>query len=168
VTGIDADIDALKGLHDALARFRHAQQDVADRADDAIELARASLEAKASRWRSQLEQARAELDACRYRAGQAAAGDGPVDCSGYARAVDEAGERLERIRRWQQRVDQEASEFHGIASRFRSLLEDDLPRTRDYLLAMVASLEAARHLQAPGRRARGSQPSGSRAQAPGS
>jgi hypothetical protein len=149
LTSIHADLDALKGLHEALVRYRHAQREVAGRGDEEIKATRASLEAKASRWRAQLEQCQAEFGACQERAAQAAA-DGPVDCSGYARAVEQCGERLEQIRRWQQRIDAEASEFQGTASRFGDLLENDLPRTEEHLLALIRSLEAARRVQAPG------------------
>ena len=155
MTSIHADIDALKGLHEALVRYRHAQREVAGRGEEEIKVVRASLEARASRWRAQLEQSQANLSACRERAAQAAAdgpaaGDAPVDCSGYARAVEQCGERLEQIRRWQQRIDAEASEFAGAASRFGDLLENDLPRTEEHLLAIIRSLEAARRVQAPG------------------
>ena len=159
VTSVHADIDALKGLHEALVRYRHAQREVAGRGEEEIKVVRASLEAKASRWRAQLEQCQAEFGACQERAAQAAAGsaadgpaadDDPVDCSGYARAVEQCGERLEQIRRWQQRIDAQASEFQGTASRFGDLLENDLPRTEEHLLALIRSLEAARRVQAPG------------------
>ncbi len=157
VTSIHADIDALKGLHEALVRYRHAQREVAGRGEEEIKVVRASLETKANRWRAQLEQCQAEFGACQERAAQAAAGsaagpagDDPVDCSGYARAVEQCGERLEQIRRWQQRIDAEASEFQGTASRFGDLLENDLPRTEEHLLALIRSLEAARRVQAPG------------------
>jgi hypothetical protein len=122
VTSVHADIDALKGLHEALVRYRLAQREVAGRGDDAITVARASLEAKASRCRAELEH----------------------DETG------QSGERLEQIRRWQQRIDAEASEFQGLAGRFRDLLENDLPRTEQHLLAIIAILEAARRVQAPG------------------
>jgi len=167
VTSIHADIDAMKGLHEALVRYRHAQREVAGRGAEEIRVVRASLEAKASRWRARLEQCQAELAACQERAAQAAgdgpkagdgraagwgppAGDGPVDCSGYARAAEQCGDRLEQIRRWQQRIDAEASEFQGTAGRFADLLENDLPRTEEHLLAVISSLEAARRVQAPG------------------
>jgi hypothetical protein len=150
VTDIHADIDALKEFHDALVRFQYAQRDVADRGDYEIEVTRASLEAKASRWRSQLEQRRAQLDACLYQAAQASAQGYRADCSAYVWAVQEAEERLKHIRRWQQRVEQEAGAFHAIASRFRSLLENDLPRTDSHLLRIINGLEAARRVQTPG------------------
>jgi hypothetical protein len=157
VTGVHADIDALKGLREALVRYRHAQREAAGRGEEEITVVRASLEAKASRWRAQLEQCQAEFGACQERAAQAqaagdgpAAGDSPVDCSGYARAAEQCAERLEQIRRWQQRIDAEASEFQGTASRFGDLLENDLPRAEEHLLALIASLEAARRVQAPG------------------
>jgi hypothetical protein len=148
VTAIHADIDALTEFRAALTRFRYAQREVADRGGDAVEATRASLEAKASRWRARLEQGQAELTACRDRA--AAADDTPVDCSGYARAVSEAGERLEHIRHWQQRIDDQVIEFHGATSRFKNLLETDLPRAEEQLAAIIASLHATRRVQPPG------------------
>jgi hypothetical protein len=158
LTGIHADIDALKGLHGALVRYRHAQRDVTARGQEQLRVTRASLEAKASRCRTQLELSQAELGACQDRAAGAAgaagaAADdtagGTVDCSGYARAVEQCGERLEVIRRWQQRIDAEAGEFQGIAGRFADLLENELPRMEEHLVAIIASLEAARRVQAP-------------------
>ena len=143
MTTIHADIDALKGFHEALVRFRYAQRGVAERGGDEIETARASLAAKASRWQARLEQCQADLDACRAGGGEEAA-----DCSAYARAVEQTGERLEHIRRWQQRVDAEASEFGGTASAYLDLLEVDLPRAESRLLAAITSLEAARGIPA--------------------
>jgi hypothetical protein len=138
----------LKGFHEALVRFRYAQRGVAERGDDEIEMTRASLAAKASHWQAQLEQRQAELDAC--RAGGREKDAAAADCSAYAWAVEQAGERLEHIRRWQQRVDTEASEFGGTASAFLDLLENDVPRAESQLLALIASLEAARRVQAGG------------------
>jgi hypothetical protein len=63
--------------------------------------------------------------------------------------VAQATERLEQIQRWQQRIDAEAGEFSGVAGRFAAMLADDLPRMEEYLAAMIASLEAARRVQAP-------------------
>lgn len=149
MTKIHADIDALTELRAALTRFRYAQREVTEHGGDAIEVTRASLEAKASRWRARLEQGQAELAACRDRA-VAADQDGPVDCSGYARAVGEADERLEHIRHWQQRIDQQVMEFAGAASRFKNLLETDLPRAEEQLAAIIASLHATRRVPPPG------------------
>ena len=149
MTAIHADIDALTELRAALTRFRYAQREVTERGGDAIEATRASLESKASRWRARLEQSRAELAACRDRAA-AAEQDVPVDCSGYARAVSEAGERLEHIRLWQRRIDEQAIEFHGATSRFKDQLETDLPRAEEQLAGIIASLKAARRVQPSG------------------
>jgi hypothetical protein len=155
VTKIHADIEALKGLRETLARFRYDQRDARYRGEGEIEVIRGELEARAFRWRSRLEQCRAELDACREGSGAgAAAASGAAsvsdDCAGYVRAVAEAEERLERVRRWQQRVEQEASAFCGAAMRFGDLLENGLPRAEDHLLDMITSLEAARRVQAAG------------------
>ncbi len=146
MTGIHADIEALQGLHEALVRYRHAQREVAERGAGRIRAVRASLEEKASRQRAQLEQSQADLTACRERA----AADETADCSGYARAAGQGEERLEQIRRWQQRIEQEAGECQGAASRCLELLDAGLPRTEEHLLALIASLEAARRVQVPG------------------
>jgi hypothetical protein len=149
VAAVHADIDALKGLHAALVRYRHAQRDVTTRASDQVRATRAALEEKASRLRAQLELCQAEYAGCRERAAQADPEDLPVDCSGYARAVAWNSERLEQLQLWQQRVEAEASEFAGIAGRFDALLADDLPRMEEHLVAIIARLEAARRVQAP-------------------
>jgi hypothetical protein len=149
VAAVHADIDALKGLHGALARYRHAQRDVAARAQDQVRATRAALEEKASRLRGQLELCQSEYAGCRERAAQADPEDLPVDCSGYARAVAQNAERLEQLQLWQQRVEAEVSEFAGIAGRFDALLADDLPRLEEHLAAIIATLEAARRVQAP-------------------
>jgi hypothetical protein len=149
VTGIHADIDALKGLHGALARYRHAQREVAARGEDQVRATRSALEEKASQLRAQLEMSQGEYAGCRERAAQADPEDLPVDCSGYARAVEQVTERLEQIQLWQQRIDAAASEFSGVAGRFSGLLDADLPRMEEHLAAIVASLERARQLQAP-------------------
>jgi hypothetical protein len=152
VTRVHADIDALKGFREALVRFRYAQREVAERGRDEIEMTRASLADKTSRWQARLEQQRAELDACRAgdgQAGEGRAGEGQAaDCSAYVRAVEQTGERLEQIRRWQQRVDEEAGGFGAPASGFQDLLEVDLPRAESQLLTAITSLEAARSVPA--------------------
>jgi hypothetical protein len=41
LTGIHTDIDALKGLHGALVKYRHAQRDVTARGEDQLRATRA-------------------------------------------------------------------------------------------------------------------------------
>jgi hypothetical protein len=153
VTEIYADIEALKGLRETLARFRYDQRDARYRGEGEIEVTRGELEARASSALAWLERCRVELDACREASGASGASGASAssdDCSGCERAVAEAQERLEHVRRWQQRVEQEAGVFYGAAMRFRDLLENDLPQTEDRLLDMITSLEAARRVQAAG------------------
>jgi hypothetical protein len=149
VAGIHADIDSLKGLHGALVRYRHAQREVAARGEDQVRATRSALAEKASQLRAQVELAQGEYAACRERAAQADPEDLPVDCSGYARAVEQSSQQLEQIQLWQQRVEAAASEFSGVAGRFSGLLADDLPRMEEHLAAIIARLEAARRVQAP-------------------
>lgn len=150
MTRVDADIEAMVGLHQALVRYRHAQREVAASAQDRVRAARASLEAAAARWQARLELSQAELSACRDRAAADGHADGSADCSGYARAAAQSSERLEQIRLWQQRVEQQASEFQAAASRFGGLLETGLPEAEEHLAAVIARLEAVRGVRAPG------------------
>ena len=156
MTKIHADIEALRGLRETLARFRYDQRDARYRGEGEIEVTRGELEARASSALAWLERCRVELDACREASassggsGASASSASSDDCLGYERAVAEAQERLERVRRWQQRVEQAASVFYGAAMGFRDLLENDLPRTEEQLLDMITSLEAARRVQAAG------------------
>jgi hypothetical protein len=147
VADIHADIAALKEFASALTRYRHAQREVVERGDYQIAATRASLEEKASQWRSLLAQRQADLADCQRAAAMIAEAGGHADCSGQAAAVGEAQQRLESIRRWQQQVEDGASAFLGPASRFRNLLDVDLTRTENHLLAIISGLEAARGVQ---------------------
>ena len=147
---IHADIDALKEFRDALTEFRYAQREVVERGDHEIEVTRACLEDKAGQWRSLLARREADLATCQLVAAAEAAAGRPADCSAEATAVREAQERLDDIRRWQQRVEEEASTFRGTADRFRDLLDVDLPRTENHLLAVISGLQAARGLPVTG------------------
>lgn len=144
---IHADLDALKEFAGALVRYRHAQREVAERGDYQIAATRASLEEKASRWRAVLASRQADLAACQRAAAMEAPAGGHAACSAEAAAVREAEEQLARIRRWQQRVEDEASAFRGASGRFRDLLDVDLPRAETHLLAIISGLEAARGIR---------------------
>ena len=148
VADIHADIEALKEFAGALTRYRQGQRDVADQGDYQIAATRASLEEKASQWRSLLARRRADLAACQRAAAMDAEAGGHADCRAEAAAVREAEERLASITRWQQRVEDGASAFAGPSSRFRNLLGVDLPRTEQHLLAIIDGLEGARGVRA--------------------
>jgi hypothetical protein len=150
MTDINATPDALRAFRDALARFRYEQRDVADRGNYEIDKTRASLADKAERWRTILEQRESDLERCQYHAAAAAEEGGYVDCSGFARAVAEAQERLENTRRWQHRVEEEAAAFRGTANRFKTLVEVDVPHADAHLLGVIEGLQAARDIQVPG------------------
>ena len=145
---IHADIEALEDFAGALTRYRHAQREVAERGDYQIAVTRAALEEKAGQWRSLLARRQADLADCQRAAAMDAEGGGHAGCHAEAAAVREAEERLESIRRWQERVEDGASAFQGPSSRFRNVLDVDLPRTEQHLLALIDGLEAARGVRA--------------------
>ena len=147
---INATSGAIQKFRDALTRYRWSQRDVANCGDAEIDKTRASLEKRAGGLRSILAQHQAALKDCQDRAAAAAREGVYVNCSRFARAVAEDEERLDTVRRWQHRVEQEATAFWIVSNRFRDLLETDLPRTEAHLLAITKGLEAARGIQAPG------------------
>jgi hypothetical protein len=57
-------------------------------------------------------------------------------------SLSEAQERLSRIRGWQARVHEEHSAFLTRAARFERLLDQTLPRTRDFLKTKTGELRA--------------------------
>jgi hypothetical protein len=91
-----------------------------------------------------LARRQADLAACQHAAAMDTEAGGHPGCHAEAAAVREAEERIESIRRWQQQVEDGASAFVGPSSRFRNLLDVDLPRTEHHLLAIIDGLEAAR------------------------
>ena len=138
MTEIHADIGALKGLRDALARFRLEQRDAAARGNQEIEKTRASLEAKARRWQARLSSGGPRsLAATGPRRRRPRPGAGrrfrPARIQPRRwRLWLRAGLLRTRPRRrggpgtsqarpgWQRRVIQEADAFRGAASRFRT------------------------------------------------
>jgi alanyl-tRNA synthetase len=141
---VDADIDALVGLRSAVLRFREQQRQVLSSAAREVETTRAALERKAERWSRELAQRRRELDRCRSDAAAAAERGGWVDCTSLAWAVTEAEERLENVRSWQRRVEQEVAAHAGDRRRFDECVEIDVPKAGVHLNNLILALRRAR------------------------
>jgi chromosome segregation ATPase len=149
VADIDADIGALREYREALVRYRQAQRDAVSQARREIEKTRASLEAKVRRWEARKAEQEAGLRRCRQAAAAArAAGGYAPDCSSFARGIEEAIKRLDHIRSWQRKVEDEASAFRTTANRYQHLIDYEVPRAESRLLAIIGRLEAARSIQA--------------------
>ena len=152
-TGVHADIDALKGT----SRGADQVQAGAARRGRPQQMTRSRR--PGPRWKPRRSTVARRLGRC-SRASLRPAASAPQGgrprrttprptARGTRGRWTEATQRLEQVRHWQWRVDQEASEFRGTASRFRDLLENEMPRLEEHLAAIIASLEAARRVQAP-------------------
>lgn len=144
---IHADIDAVKAMKDSVDRFQYEQRQVLVGAKREIETTCDSLERKAERWERELVERQRALDECHCRAAAAAEHGGEVDCTSLVRAVAEAEDRLENVRRWQAFVEQEVAAYEDDRRRFRECVEVDIRRAQQYLRDMINTLTAARATQ---------------------
>jgi hypothetical protein len=144
----------------AIADFRAALTtfgDTAKRALDEVdmELGRAIewvSDEQPAYWKGQVQVAldevadrRNELDQCERRAYD---GQRP-SCYQERKALEAAKrhvrhceDKIDVVRRWSRTVQQEVSEYHADVSKFRALLDGDLPKSLALLDRMVSALEA--------------------------
>ncbi|MDZ7379134.1 MAG: hypothetical protein ONB06_07270 [candidate division KSB1 bacterium] len=139
---VQADIEALKALRQALLTFASRQSDVLQSAESEIARTEAMLREAEQYWRRQVERCRVELEACIYRAMLAAQQGYSVDCSAYEYALQRAEEQLTRVIQWQARVQEAVAQYRTAAQRFASMLQNDLPRATSFLADRIAALEA--------------------------
>ena len=142
MTRVQADIEALKGLRQALLVFARAQVEALEAAEREIQLVQQALDESERYWRHELERRRAALEGCMVRAMMADQQGHAVDCSPYQYALLEAEERLARVLQWQVRVQEEIIRYRSVAERYRRVLENDLPRATSFLSDRVTALEA--------------------------
>lgn len=123
-------LDSLDGLDRALAAFSVS-------ASDALSAMRAEHLRRLADLDSREEDARAEVSD-RLEALQLAEDDDERESCAYALA--EAQERLRRISSWQARVREELSAFLAQAALFERLLDQEVPRGREFLRTRTGEL----------------------------
>jgi hypothetical protein len=145
------DIDALKELHAALAKFGVQAQSALDTANAEVRRAGSFLERQQACWqqeivRRQEELNRAKADLSRQRWVH----DGErVGTSEKEMLVHRARERLrdaeakvEAVRRWKRQLPQAVADYEGPGRRLAGMLEADLRATLALLESRFAALEA--------------------------
>jgi chromosome segregation ATPase len=144
MTGVRADIGALREMRAALDRFQYEQRNLLDAATHEIEVTRASLERTAENWRLRKEQLEREIHECDVRAAAAAEHGGYIDCSPLHRAHAEAVERLTNVGHWRMRVEDEVAVFSVRRSQFHECLEIDVRHAIAHLDEVIKALAAVR------------------------
>lgn len=140
---VNADIEALKSLREALVDFINRQKEALEAAKREIDITIGMLSEAEHHWYHQIGERQRALEQCRMRAAHAAAqGQHSVDCSSYAHALHEAEERLKYVRQWQRRVDEAAAAYHRTKYHTVSLLERDMSQARSFLDHRIQALEA--------------------------
>lgn len=139
---VQADIEALKSLQQAMLTFAARQADALQSAESEIAYTQERLEQAERHWRYEVERRRAEVEACYLRAAMAASQGYAVDCSAEEYALRQAEERLTEILRWQQRVQEAVATYRQAAGRFQQALETLIPRATSFLADRIAALEA--------------------------
>jgi hypothetical protein len=136
---VEADIEALKTLRQALRAFANRQSEALQAAEAEITYTLASLEEAEAYWRREVERRRWELNACLAQMDY----EGYyVDCSSYERTLDAAEQELEQVIRWRVQVEEAAAEYRRVAQRLTDLLQNELPRASTFLANRITALEA--------------------------
>jgi hypothetical protein len=152
------DVDALRELHAALAKFgvrARAALDSADgevrRAGDFLERQRAYWQQEAVRRHEELNRARADLSRHRYVHNGERVGGSEKELA-VRRAqerVREAEDKGDAVRRWQRLLPQAVANFEGAGRKLAGTLEADLRASLALLEARAAALDAYLALAPP-------------------
>jgi hypothetical protein len=142
------DIETLRGLEVALARFAHAAEDACTAADTVAMRAAERLRARFQHWHHEVEQRqatvddlRAELDECES-SGDRNCGDLETALSRAEMKRDEAVEELEKARAWLSRVEDRIERYRGQARRLRRLVYERGAKAQAFLQLKQAEVRA--------------------------
>jgi hypothetical protein len=145
------DVDSLRALHAALAKFGVQAQAALDSANTELRRAADFLERQLAYWqhevqRRQEELNRAKADLSRHRwihDGERVGGSEKEMLVQRARErLREADAKVEAVRRWQRQLPQITAEFNGPGRRLAGMLEADLRGSLALLEARSDALEA--------------------------
>jgi uncharacterized protein involved in exopolysaccharide biosynthesis len=145
------DVDTLRDLYAALAKFGVQAQAALDNANAEIRRARDFLERQQAYWqqeviRRQEELIRAKADLSRHRwihDGERVGGSEKELAVHKARdRLREAEAKVEIVRRWKRELPQAVADFEGPGRRLAGMLEADLRATLALLESRSAALDA--------------------------
>jgi hypothetical protein len=145
------DVDSLRELHAAMAKFGVQAQAALDSAYSEIRRAVSFLERQQAYWRQEVirrqeELNRAKADLSRHRwihDGERVGGSEKELLVHRARErLREAEAKVEAVRRWQRQLPQAIADFDGPGRRLAGMLEADLRGTLAWLESRSAALDA--------------------------
>jgi hypothetical protein len=152
------DVDSLRELHAALAKFGVQAQSALDSANSEIRRALSFLERQQAFWRQEvirrqeeLNRARADLSRHRWiHDGERVGGSEKEMLVHRARELlREAEAKVEMVRRWQRLLPQAIADFEGPGRRLAGMLEADLRGSLAWLESRSAALESYLALHPP-------------------
>jgi chromosome segregation ATPase len=145
------DVDSLRALHAALAKFGVQAQSALDSANAELRRAADFLERQQAYWqhevqRRQEELNRAKADLSRHRwihdGQRVGASEKEMLVHRARERLREAEEKVEAVRRWQRQLPQAVADFDGPGRRLAGMLEADLRGMLALLEARSDALEA--------------------------
>jgi hypothetical protein len=153
-------IDALKDFRTALCEFGVEAQEALAGADADIRRAEEWLRAQMEYWRRQardrgegLARAKAALVQREWGSQEgrgAGTTEAEIEVRRAKRRLEDADEKIEAVRRWQQLLPRAINEYEGPARQLSGFLEADLKQGLAILDRMATALEAYVALSAPG------------------
>ncbi len=152
------DVDSLRELHEALAKFGVRAREALDvagaelrRAADFLERQQAYWQHEVIRRREDLLRAKADLSRQRWLHDGERVGTSEKELAVHRarERLREAEEKGEAVRRWQRTLPQVAAEYEGPARRLAGMLEADLRAGLALLETRSAALEAYLALAPP-------------------
>jgi chromosome segregation ATPase len=144
-------VDSLRELHAALAKFGVQAQSALDSANAELRRASDFLERQAGHWqqevvRRQEELNRAKADLSRQRwihdGERVGSSEKEMMVQRARERLREAEEKVETVRRWKRQLPQASADFVGPGRRLAGMLEADLRATLALLDTRAAALEA--------------------------
>jgi hypothetical protein len=152
-------IDALKDFRTALCEFGVEAQEALAAVDMDIRRAEDWLRAQMEYWRRQardrgegLARAKAALVQREWGTQEgrgAGTTEAEIEVKHAKRSLQEAEDKIEAVRRWQQQLPRAINEYEGPARQLSGFLEADLKQALAMLDRMAAALEAYVALNAP-------------------
>jgi hypothetical protein len=152
------DVDSLKELYAAMAKFGVQAQAALDtanaevrRASDFLDRQQAYWQQEVIRRQEELNRAKADLSRHRYIHNGERVGGSELEMLVHRAKLRlrEAEDKVEVVRRWKRQFPQAVRDFEGPGSRLAGMLEADLRATLNLLESRSAALEAYLAVAAP-------------------
>ena len=150
-------LDAIRRLHDVLARFGAGAQEALALADREVRRVHDELADRLRYWRQQIDRRHEEVARARAALSHArATSDGrggveqELELAKAQRRLREAEEKLAAVRRWQRELPEVTKDYEGRSRSLAGFLDGDLRQALALLQNKSAVLEAYASVARPG------------------